>query len=81
MAAATAVIDEAGMLASGATQGDWVYRLDLKQTWRLVGVNPATLAHWQAKGLPKGISIYTDSVTGDRMIVRKGEAETFLSTE
>lgn len=73
------VLDESDMLALSASQGDWCYRLDLSQTWRLVGTDPTVLADWEAKGMPKGTSIYLDSVTGTRMIARKGEAETFLN--
>lgn len=40
MASATAVIDADQMIAMSATQGDYCYRLDLKQTWRLTGVDP-----------------------------------------
>jgi hypothetical protein len=73
------VADQTAMLGLPATQGDWCFRIDTKTTWRLTGVNPAILANWTEKGLPPGTSAYEDSVTGDWVIARKGEAETFLA--
>lgn len=80
MAAVTnPVANEGSMLALGVSQGAWCFRIDTKTTWRLTGADPATLAHWTEKGLPPGVSVYEDSVSGDWMIARDGEAETFLA--
>lgn len=79
MAMGSAVVDQAGMLASGKTQGGWVIRLDTKTTWRLTGSDPTNLAHWTLIGLPIGTVIYQDSVTSSWRVARTEEAGTFLA--
>lgn len=69
------------MLALPAVQGEFCLRTDLSKTFRLTGTNPAILAHWTLTGLPGGTSIYTDAVTGQKVVARDGEEAGLFATE
>lgn len=78
-AAPNQVLDQTAMLALSVSQGDYCFRVDTLTTWRLTGTDPSDLGDWTEKGLPPGVTVYEDSVTGDWMIARQGEAETILA--